>query len=141
MNRINPPLSFDWSIAIIILFFCWIILFYFILSCNLGQARPLLKENFVEELVDPRLRKCYSEKELNSMLRCASMCIRRDPHLRPRMSQVGNLNFSFKSLWYYFLSIIYISCNSLPESRGGWLIIRFLEKGVSPTFSLQYILI
>ncbi|KAM7512962.1 hypothetical protein LguiB_011837 [Lonicera macranthoides] len=57
-------------------------------QCLSEWARPLLKENFVEELVDPRLRKCYSEKELNSMLRCASMCIRRDPHLRPRMSQV-----------------------------------------------------
>lgn len=51
-------------------------------------ARPLLEENAISELIDPRLRGTYSESEVQCMSHCASLCIRRDPHLRPRMSQV-----------------------------------------------------
>ncbi|KAL8223336.1 hypothetical protein R6Q57_018811 [Mikania cordata] len=51
-------------------------------------ARPLLEETAITELIDPRLGGCYSEPEVRCMSRCASLCIRRDPHLRPRMSQV-----------------------------------------------------
>lgn len=39
-------------------------------------------------MVDPRLEKRYSETEVICMIHTASLCIRRDPHLRPRMSQV-----------------------------------------------------
>lgn len=56
---------------------------------NLEQARPLLEEYAIEELVDPRLGNKYSENEVYCMLHAASLCIRRDPHYRPRMSQVG----------------------------------------------------
>lgn len=52
------------------------------------QARPLLKETAVAELIDPRLKDSYSEREVQIMSHCAWLCIRRDPHLRPRMSQV-----------------------------------------------------
>ncbi|XP_017238693.1 inactive protein kinase SELMODRAFT_444075 isoform X2 [Daucus carota subsp. sativus] len=51
-------------------------------------ARPLLAEKAVSELIDPRIRNCYAEQELLSMLHCASLCIRQDPHSRPCMSQV-----------------------------------------------------
>jgi len=61
-----------------------ILLFYFL--CE--QARSLLEEYAVEELVDPRLEKRYSETQVICMIHTASLCIRRDPHLRPRMSQV-----------------------------------------------------
>lgn len=57
-------------------------------QCLTEWARPLLEKNVVHELIDPRLRSCYSEKEVQYMLRCASLCIRRDPDLRPRMCQV-----------------------------------------------------
>ncbi|CAL5360396.1 inactive protein kinase SELMODRAFT_444075-like [Camellia sinensis] len=57
-------------------------------QCLTEWARPLLEKNAVDELIDPCLRNCYSEQEVHSMLHCASLCIRRDPHLRPRMSQV-----------------------------------------------------
>lgn len=52
------------------------------------QARPLLEENAIDELVDPRLGDEFSEHEVYCMLHAASLCLRRDPHSRPRMSQV-----------------------------------------------------
>ncbi|RYQ83590.1 hypothetical protein Ahy_B10g102334 [Arachis hypogaea] len=51
-------------------------------------ARPLLEEYAIEELIDPRLGNQYLENEVYCMLHAASLCIRRDPHSRPRMSQV-----------------------------------------------------
>lgn len=60
-----------------------------IFSTNLYlQARPLLKENAVSKLVDPCLVNCYSEKEVQAMMHCASLCLHQDPESRPRMSQV-----------------------------------------------------
>ncbi|KAG5547236.1 hypothetical protein RHGRI_013042 [Rhododendron griersonianum] len=56
-------------------------------QCLTEWARPLLEKNEIHEMIDPHLRNCYSEKEVQSMLRCASLCIRRDPDLRPRMCQ------------------------------------------------------
>ncbi|XP_076924780.1 inactive protein kinase SELMODRAFT_444075-like [Bidens hawaiensis] len=50
-------------------------------------ARPLLEESVISELIDPRLRDSYSEPEVRCMAHCASLCIRRDPYSRPRMSQ------------------------------------------------------
>ncbi|XP_054785402.1 inactive protein kinase SELMODRAFT_444075-like [Prosopis cineraria] len=57
-------------------------------QCLTEWARPLLEEYAIEELIDPRLENCYSRHEVNCMLHAASLCIRRDPHSRPRMSQV-----------------------------------------------------
>lgn len=42
----------------------------------------------MDELIDPRLGDRFVESEVICMLHAASLCIRRDPHLRPRMSQV-----------------------------------------------------
>ncbi|KAI4329165.1 hypothetical protein L6164_021458 [Bauhinia variegata] len=57
-------------------------------QCLTEWARPLLEEFAIEELIDPRLGNRYSEHEVSCMLQAASLCIRRDPHTRPRMSQV-----------------------------------------------------
>ncbi|KAF2559960.1 hypothetical protein F2Q68_00017813 [Brassica cretica] len=57
-------------------------------QCLTEWARPLLEEYAVEELIDPKLGDCFVESEVICMLHAASLCIRRDPHLRPRMSQV-----------------------------------------------------
>ncbi|XP_022754905.1 inactive protein kinase SELMODRAFT_444075-like [Durio zibethinus] len=57
-------------------------------QCLTEWARPLLESHAIGELVDPRLRNCYAEQEVYGMLHCASLCIRRNPHSRPRMSQV-----------------------------------------------------
>ncbi|XP_071742371.1 inactive protein kinase SELMODRAFT_444075-like [Rutidosis leptorrhynchoides] len=51
-------------------------------------VRPLLEENAITELIDPRLKDSYSESAVQCMSQCASLCIRRDPYSRPRMSQV-----------------------------------------------------
>ncbi|KAJ4717917.1 Kinase family protein [Melia azedarach] len=57
-------------------------------QCLTEWARPLLEEYAIDELIDPRLGNNYSEHEVYCMLHAASLCIRRDPHSRPRMSQV-----------------------------------------------------
>ncbi|KAL0855238.1 hypothetical protein Bca101_060390 [Brassica carinata] len=57
-------------------------------QCLTEWARPLLEEYAVEELIDPRLGDRFVESEVICMIHAASLCIRRDPCLRPRMSQV-----------------------------------------------------
>ncbi|GKV14041.1 hypothetical protein SLEP1_g24968 [Rubroshorea leprosula] len=57
-------------------------------QCLLEWARPLLGRHAIRELIDPGLRNSYLEQEIYSMLQCASLCIRHNPHSRPRMSQV-----------------------------------------------------
>ncbi|XP_077217245.1 inactive protein kinase SELMODRAFT_444075-like [Tasmannia lanceolata] len=57
-------------------------------QCLTEWARPLLEEYAIEELVDPCLGNSCCENEVYCMLHAASLCIRRDPHSRPRMSQV-----------------------------------------------------
>uniref|UniRef100_A0A6N2MK86 Protein kinase domain-containing protein n=1 Tax=Salix viminalis TaxID=40686 RepID=A0A6N2MK86_SALVM len=56
-------------------------------QCLAEWARPLLEEYAIGELIDPQLGNRYSEQEVYCMLHAASLCIRRDPHFRPRMSQ------------------------------------------------------
>ncbi|XP_020197090.1 uncharacterized protein [Aegilops tauschii subsp. strangulata] len=51
-------------------------------------ARPLLEEHAIDELIDPRLEDRFCENEVYCMLHAANLCIRRDPHSRPRMSHV-----------------------------------------------------
>lgn len=57
-------------------------------QCLAEWARPLLEAYAIDELVDPRLGNNYLEGEVYCMLHAASLCIRRDPQARPRMSQV-----------------------------------------------------
>ncbi|PIA43060.1 hypothetical protein AQUCO_02000482v1 [Aquilegia coerulea] len=57
-------------------------------QCLTEWARPLLEEYAIDELIDPSLENSYAENEVYCMLHAASLCIRRDPHSRPRMSQV-----------------------------------------------------
>ena len=52
------------------------------------QVRRLVKQENLKKLVDPFLGSSYAKEELCSMLHCASLCIRKDPNSRPRMSQV-----------------------------------------------------
>lgn len=61
------------------------------------QARSRLEVYAVEELVDPRLEMRYSEKEIICMIQTASLCIRRDPQLRPRMSQVKQIKHNLET--------------------------------------------
>ena len=64
------------------------------------QARSRLEEYAVEELVDPKLEKRYSETEIICMIHTASLCIRRDPHVRPRMSQVKQIKHTLEACFH-----------------------------------------
>eukprot|EP00250_Pteridium_aquilinum_P018922 c24233_g2_i1 orf=347-3181(-) len=57
-------------------------------QCLTEWARPLLDDHATRDLMDPLLDGSYSNYEAYCMLHAASLCIRKDPHLRPRMSQV-----------------------------------------------------
>ncbi|KAL8537719.1 hypothetical protein ACS0TY_012749 [Phlomoides rotata] len=57
-------------------------------QCLTEWARPLLETYAIDELIDPRLRSNYTEYQVNCMLHAASLCLRRDPDVRPRMSRV-----------------------------------------------------
>lgn len=57
-------------------------------QCLTEWARPLLDDHATQDLMDPLLDGSYSNYEAYCMLHAASLCIRKDPHLRPRMSQV-----------------------------------------------------
>lgn len=57
-------------------------------QCLTEWARPLLDEYATHDLIDPLLNGNYSDYEAYCTLHAASLCIRKDPHLRPRMSQV-----------------------------------------------------
>ncbi|MQL84493.1 hypothetical protein Taro_017008 [Colocasia esculenta] len=57
-------------------------------QCLIEWARPLLEEYAIGDLVDPCLGGRYSEHEVCRMLHAAALCIRRDPNVRPRTSQV-----------------------------------------------------
>lgn len=48
----------------------------------------MLERGAFRELIDPRLGGEYSEHQVQFMLHAASLCLGRDPHARPRMSQV-----------------------------------------------------
>ncbi|CAO2823230.1 unnamed protein product [Amaranthus hypochondriacus] len=57
-------------------------------QCLTEWVRRLVKQENLKKLVDPFLGSSYAKEELCSMLHCASLCIRKDPNSRPRMSQV-----------------------------------------------------
>lgn len=53
------------------------------------QARGLL-DSYDDELVDPRLKASeYDPFEMHCMMHAARQCIKRDPSMRPRMTQVS----------------------------------------------------
>ncbi|XP_020581537.1 proline-rich receptor-like protein kinase PERK1 [Phalaenopsis equestris] len=55
-------------------------------------ARPLLtramEDDYYGDLVDPRLERNYSMKEMKRMIACAATCVRHSARRRPRMSLV-----------------------------------------------------
>ncbi|KAH0453286.1 hypothetical protein IEQ34_017610 [Dendrobium chrysotoxum] len=51
--------------------------------------RPLVDKYAIKDLIDPDLGNNYSEQEALCMLHAASLCINRNPHARPRMSQAS----------------------------------------------------
>ncbi|KAH7280681.1 hypothetical protein KP509_36G009100 [Ceratopteris richardii] len=57
-------------------------------QCLTEWARPLLDDYAIHELIDPLLGGFFSDYEAYCMIHAASLCVRKDPNLRPKMSQV-----------------------------------------------------
>lgn len=72
------------------------------------QARPLLEEYAIEELIDPMLGSHYSEHEVSCMIHAASLCIRRDPYSRPRMSQVRKTFQQIFILVKFYMNVLHL---------------------------------
>lgn len=68
------------------------------------QAKPLLQQNEVKELVDPGLGDNYDPSEMKCAMITASMCINHSASKRPTMIRVRSEfeNISFCSLWFPF---------------------------------------
>jgi len=95
------------------------------------QAQPLL-DNYAKELVDPRLKLSYDDYEMHCMMHAANQCIKKDPAMRPRMTQVTPL--SLVSAWISFFVSLYI----LPMmSKGMSSYIVFVCKYYNP-LALSY---
>ncbi|CAK9274869.1 unnamed protein product [Sphagnum jensenii] len=60
---------------------------------KMRQAQPLL-DNYAKELVDPRLKLSYDDYEMHCMMHAANQCIKKDPAMRPRMTQLCLLSAS-----------------------------------------------
>ncbi|CAN6459942.1 unnamed protein product [Victoria cruziana] len=59
-------------------------------QCLTEWARPLLEYHCIDQLLDPRLdlELRFYGHQLHCMVHAASICLRRDPQSRPKMSQV-----------------------------------------------------
>ncbi|CAF2127472.1 hypothetical protein BRARA_C03489 [Brassica rapa] len=93
-------------------------------QCLTEWARPLLEDYAVEDLIDPRLGDRFVESEVICMVHAASLCIRRDPHLRPRMSQVLRILEGDMIMDGNYAS----TPGSEAGNRSGWLSDRFSER-------------
>lgn len=56
------------------------------------QAKPILTEGKVSQLLDPSLGSDYNHEQIGRMILAATLCIRREPRLRPQISLVSLLN-------------------------------------------------
>lgn len=67
------------------------------------QAKPVLKNNDLGELVDHSLGNNYNSDEMDRVVLAASLCIEENPILRPRMSQASIFPLSFLQNMMLFL--------------------------------------
>lgn len=56
---------------------------------NVLQAKPILTEGKVSQLLDPSLGSDYNHDQIGRMILAATLCIRRAPRLRPQISLVS----------------------------------------------------
>ena len=56
-------------------------------SNNLLQAKPLLTNNCIDELVDPRVADSYDSEQMKLVATVSDMCLHQCPIQRPQMSQ------------------------------------------------------
>ncbi|CAM6127938.1 unnamed protein product [Calypogeia fissa] len=60
-------------------------------TCLTEWARPMIHSGMIGDIVDPRLKDVYNVEQVNLMVHAAGRCISKDPHQRPRMSEVLRL--------------------------------------------------
>jgi hypothetical protein len=58
-------------------------------SSTLQQARPLLDERNLNELVDPRLSSTYNVSQMQAMISAAALCVQESSQQRPKISEVS----------------------------------------------------
>ncbi|BBN19404.1 protein MpRLK-Pelle_PERK-2b [Marchantia polymorpha subsp. ruderalis] len=91
-------------------------------QCLTEWARPLLEQPSSYKLLDPCLKNRVADHEVYSMMHAASLCIRRDPQARPKISQVlrilegDNSRMQMVGLPFQFCSIAY---SHIPFGGGG----------------------
>ncbi len=68
------------------MFFCHSINITF---STLQQARPLLDERKLDELVDPRLGNTYNIRQMQAMILAAVLCVQQSSQQRPKISEVS----------------------------------------------------
>lgn len=67
------------------------------------QAKPLIKENKIKQLVDPILGDDYDLEELDRLVFIASLCIHQTSMNRPHMNQACIIiKLSIPSFSYHF---------------------------------------
>lgn len=59
------------------------------------QAKPILNGGKVCQLLDPSLGSNHDDDHIERMVLAATLCIRREPRLRPQISLVSLLNTAF----------------------------------------------
>lgn len=59
------------------------------------QAKPILNGGKVFQLLDPSLGSNYDDDQIERMVLAATLCIRREPRLRPQISLVSLLDAAF----------------------------------------------
>lgn len=72
------------------------------------QAKPLIKENKIKQLVDPILGDDYDVEELDRLVFIASLCIHQTSMNRPQMSQACITKHLIPSFSYHFSVTRYI---------------------------------
>jgi len=68
------------------MFFCQSINITF---STLQQARPLLDERNLNELVDPRLGSTYNVSQMQVMISAGALCVQESSQQRPKISEVS----------------------------------------------------
>lgn len=67
------------------------------------QATPILKGGKFPQLFDPNLGIEYDDGQMKRMVLAASLCIRREPRLRPQINLVSLLPLQRRSIPFFLL--------------------------------------
>jgi hypothetical protein len=70
------------------------------ITCStLQQARPLLHERNLHELVDARLGSTYNVCQMQAMISAAALCVQQSSQQRPKISEVSHFPKNIYLQW------------------------------------------